>query len=208
MNNLPVLGEKNFDRWHVQMKALLGFQDVYEIATNGYQEPSASATEAQRSTYKDLKKKDCKALFLIHQCVNDANFEKIANATTSKEAWDILIKSYEGAEKIKKVKLQTLRRQYELLAMEETESVAEYFTKILTLTNQMKCCGEQIKEQLVIEKVLRTLTSKFDHIVVAIEESKDLTSFRLKELESSLEAHEQRYPWKPLYHSPNTMTSL
>ena len=66
MNNLPVLGEKNFDRWHVQMKALLGFQDVYEIVMSGYQEPSASATEAQRSTYKDLKKKDCKALFLIH----------------------------------------------------------------------------------------------------------------------------------------------
>lgn len=92
-----------------------------------------------------MKKKDCKALFLIHQCVNDANFEKIANATTLKEAWDILIKSYEGAEKIKKAKLQTLRRQYELLAMEETESVAEYFTMILTLTNQMKCYGEQIK---------------------------------------------------------------
>ena len=55
--------------------------------------------------------------------------------------------------------------------MEEIESVAEYFTKILTLTNQMKWCGEQIKEQLVIEKVLRTLISKFDHIVVAIEES-------------------------------------
>ena len=127
------------------MKALLGFQDVYEIVTSGYQEPSVSATEAQRSTYKDLKKKDCKALFLIHQCVNDANFEKIANATTLKEAWDILIKSYEGAEKIKKAKLQTLRRQYELLAMEETESVAEYFTMILTLTNQMKCYGEQIK---------------------------------------------------------------
>ena len=62
MNNLPVLGEKNFDRWHVQMKALLGFQDVYEIATNGYQEPSASATEAQRSTYKDLKKKRLQSL--------------------------------------------------------------------------------------------------------------------------------------------------
>ncbi|XP_028214926.1 uncharacterized protein LOC114396741 [Glycine soja] len=76
--------------------------------------------------------------------------------------------------------------------MEETESIAEYFTKILTLTNKMKCCGEQIKEQLVVEKVLRTLTSKFDHIVVAIEESKDLTSFKLEELQSSLEAHEQR----------------
>lgn len=56
----------------------------------------------------------------------------------------------------------------------------------------MKSCGEVVKDQSVIEKVLRTLIPKFDHIVVAIEESKDHETFKIEELQSSLEAHEQR----------------
>ncbi|CAL0302420.1 unnamed protein product [Lupinus luteus] len=137
-------------------------------------------------------KKDGKALFLIHQCVDGANFDKIEGAKTAKEAWDSLEKSHEGADKIKKVKLQTLRRKYELLQMEENESVSAYLAKILSLTNQMKACGKVFKVKFVIEKVLRTLTPKYDHIIVAIEESKDLENYKLEELQSSLEAHEQR----------------
>ncbi|XP_019418591.1 PREDICTED: uncharacterized protein LOC109329380 [Lupinus angustifolius] len=118
-------------------------------------------------------------------------FQEIAGAKTTKEAWDSLEKSYEGATKIKKVKLQTIRRKYELLQMEESETISDYLTKILTLTNQMKACGEEVRDQSVIEKVLRTLTPKYDHIVVAIEESKDLDAYKFEELQSSLEAHEK-----------------
>ena len=73
--------------------------------------------------------------------------------------------------------------------MERAEKIAEFFTRLTLLRNQMKACEEELKDQMLIEKVLRTLTPKFDHIVVAIEESKDLTSMRLEELQSSLEAH-------------------
>jgi hypothetical protein len=56
----------------------------------------------------------------------------------------------------------------------------------------MKNLGEQISDQMIIEKVLRTLNPQFDHIVVAIEESKDLSTMSVNELQGSLEAHEQR----------------
>ena len=55
-------------------------------------------------------KRDAKALFIIHQCVNADNFQKIRSIDTAKKTWDTLEKSYARDSKLKKVKLQTLRR--------------------------------------------------------------------------------------------------
>ncbi|KEH22209.1 hypothetical protein MTR_7g034340 [Medicago truncatula] len=49
---------------------------------------SANPTEVQRNAHREAKKKDCKALFYIHQCVDNKVFEKIGDVESSKEAWD------------------------------------------------------------------------------------------------------------------------
>ena len=81
--NLPVLNGKNYDRWRVQMKAIMGYQEVAEIVEEVYPTNTEGSTEAQKVLYRENKKKDCKAIVLIHQCINDAHFEKIAGAATS-----------------------------------------------------------------------------------------------------------------------------
>lgn len=45
---------------------------------------------------------------------------------------------------------------------------------MVVLTNQMKSRGESINDLQKIEKMLSSLTTKFDYIVVSIEESKNL----------------------------------
>ncbi|MCI85646.1 F-box protein, partial [Trifolium medium] len=49
------------------MKSLFGAQEVLEIVTDGYEELGANPTDAQRTTFRESKKKDCKALFYIQQ---------------------------------------------------------------------------------------------------------------------------------------------
>ena len=166
----------------------IGF--VCMVVQNGIEEPTASTPDAQRQVWKDLKKKDCKALFFLHQCVDSAHFEKIVAATTSKEAWDILAKACSGDDRLKKVKLNALKRQYELLQMEDNERICDYFTRLLRIVNQMQECGDRFKDQDLVEKAMRTLTPRFDGRVAAIEEARDLFKMKIEQLQASLEAHE------------------
>jgi len=76
--------------------------------------------------------------------------------------------------------------------MTEQETITDYFNRTQVVTNSMQACDEAMVDSKIVEKVLRTLTPKFDHIVVAIEESKDCENMTMEELENSLEAHEQR----------------
>ncbi|CAL0332600.1 unnamed protein product [Lupinus luteus] len=187
--NLHVLDGKNWNRWSIQMKAILGFQEIAEIVEEGFPELITEATEQQRLSYKENKRRDCKAMCLLHQCVDGAHFEKIAAAKSSQEAWRILENCKKGVDQLKKVRLQTMRRQYEIMQMEQSEKVAQFCNRIISHTNAMKACGEVMTDQTIMEKTLRTLIPSFDHIVVAIEESKRLEYLRIEELQGSLEAH-------------------
>jgi len=91
---------------------------------------------------------------------------------------------------VKQVKLQSYRRKYEMMQMEEDHKVSDYFSKMIEIMNLMKNCGENISGQMVVEKILKSLSQKFDFIVVAIQEEKDVKAMKIKELQSSLEAHE------------------
>ena len=78
------------------------------------------------------------------------------------------------------------------MQMENNEKIAEFLNIIISHMNVMKNCGEKISNQTIVEKILRTLNPKFDHIVVAIEESKKLKDLKVEEIQGSIEAHELR----------------
>ena len=56
--------------------------------------------------------------------------------------------------------------------------------------NDMRSNGETISETKVIEKILRTLIDWFDYVTATIDESKDLSTMAIDELQGFLETHE------------------
>jgi gag-polypeptide of LTR copia-type len=76
--------------------------------------------------------------------------------------------------------------------MNSTEGVSDYITRVQTVSNQLKRNGENLSEQRVLEKILRSLIDTFEDVVYAIDESKDLAELTVDELAGSLLAHEQR----------------
>ena len=104
---MPRFTKDNYENWCIRMKAILGSQDLWEIITIGYTTPQdeTSLSHAQKEVLQATKKKDQKALLLIHQCLDDAMLQKVASATTSKQTWDVLTTAHSGVQKVKKVRL-------------------------------------------------------------------------------------------------------
>jgi hypothetical protein len=65
-------------------------------------------------------------------------------------------------------------------------------TRIMGIVNQIRLIGETITDQRIVEKILRSLPTKFEMVVTAILESKDLSRFSTDELIGSLVTHETR----------------
>ena len=66
--------------------------------------------------------------------------------------------------------------------MKEGESISEYFSRVMSVSNKMWSNGETMRDHKVVQKILRTLTDKFTYIVVSIKESKDTNTMSVDEL--------------------------
>ena len=100
---LPRLMKTKYENWSIHMKALLGSQDAWEVVEEGFEEPKDTTgyTAKQNKALKELRSKDKAALYMLFRAVDESGFEKIARATTSKEAWDTLEKVFQGTDRVK-----------------------------------------------------------------------------------------------------------
>ena len=97
-----------------------------------------------------------------------------------------------GDEKVRTINLQTLSREFQNLKMIESEKIDKYCTKVMNIVNEMINHGDTISDQQIVEKILISVTEKYDYIVVITEEMKDLSKLSIKELVGSFRAHETR----------------
>ncbi|MCH84026.1 retrovirus-related Pol polyprotein from transposon TNT 1-94 [Trifolium medium] len=94
--------------------------------------------------------------------------------------------------KVKRAQLQALRREFEILEMQENKSMNDYFSRTLAIANRMTAQGETMEQLTIVEKIFRTLTPKFNYVACSIEESNDVNTLTVEGLQSSLVVQEQR----------------
>ncbi|RDX74343.1 hypothetical protein CR513_45924, partial [Mucuna pruriens] len=98
-----------------------------------------------------------------------------------------------GNDCVKKSMLNALRWEFEVLEMTDTKTITEYFARVMAVANKMRSNGENMPNSKVVEKILRTLTTRFTYVVVSIEESQDIEAMSIDELQSSLVVIEQKF---------------
>ena len=118
-----------------------------------------------------------RALNALFSAVTNEEFKKISFTETMKEAWTILLTTYEGTKAVKDSKLQRLTISFEEIKMEEDESFDEFYAKLKDIVNSAFNFGETILEPKIVRKVLKSLSERFHTKITAIKESKDMTRF-------------------------------
>ena len=79
-----------------------------------------------------------------------------------------------------------MRGGFESLQMKSLESIFDYYhTTIMVIVNQMRRNGEALTDARIIERILRSLDPKFDFVVIAIEESKEVDKLMVDHLMAS-----------------------
>jgi len=185
----------HYDHWFMLMENFLRSKEYWSLIEDGIPTviEGVQPTPAQMKAIEDAKLKDFKAKNYLFQSIDRSILETILNKDSAKSIWDSLKMKYQGTTRVQRAQQQTLQREFEMLNMKAGESVTAYFAHSMTVVNKMRSNGaKNLTDLTIIEKILRSMTSKFDYVVCSIEESKDLDVISIDELQSSLVVHEQR----------------
>ncbi|KAL4564518.1 hypothetical protein LXL04_028582 [Taraxacum kok-saghyz] len=117
------------------MKVLFGSQGLWDIVEVGFEEPDDIdiITDEKDEELILLRKQDNKALYHIYQAIDEVIFESISATQSSKEAWDMLYRTYRGEEKVKIVRLQMVRCEFDGLRMKDSETIKEFYNRTILL---------------------------------------------------------------------------
>ena len=113
----------------------LGF-DIWTSVLDGYIAPK---DKARPSTSDEIKTCENNAIAMnaLLAGLNEIEFYKVMNYSTSKEIWHKLATMYHGDSKAQKEKIQSLRGQFERLRMQEEENIGGYFQSVEEVVNTM-----------------------------------------------------------------------
>jgi hypothetical protein len=76
--------------------------------------------------------------------------------------------------------------------MKEDENIVAYFLRFDETVNAIMGLGEEIKESVIVQKVLRSRLVIFDPKISALDERADLNSISMDELHGIFTAYEMR----------------
>nr|GEV84249.1 putative ribonuclease H-like domain-containing protein [Tanacetum cinerariifolium] len=124
----------------LKMKTYLKSQGLWKVVETDESPPALkkNPTVAQLRSYETGSLKKDKALTCLHSGIADQIFTSIIDLETSKAVWDKLQETFDGTDRVKVVRLLTLKREFELLRMKDDELVKEDSARMMDAVNQMR----------------------------------------------------------------------
>jgi len=177
----PVFDGINYQSWLVHMEAYLKANDLWEVIENEYEVPllPASPTISQMKSHKEKKQRNSKAKVGLFAAVSSTIFTIIMMLKIGKKIWDFLKQEYEGNERVKGMHVLNLVREFEIQRMKDLETIKNYFDRLLSIANKIRLLGTTFDDSRIVQKILVTISERFEVTISSLENTKDLSSITL-----------------------------
>ncbi|XP_010513200.1 PREDICTED: uncharacterized protein LOC104789161 [Camelina sativa] len=147
----------------IDMEAWFAVEDGWSHPTEKNEEGEMVPKHRKKWTVKEKaeSKHNSQALSVIFKSLPRAIFNQVQGCEAAKEAWDILVVMFEGTSRVKRTRLDNLASDFENLHMTETESVADYSSRLSGIAQEAVVLGKRYKDKKLVKKFLRSLPNKF-----------------------------------------------
>jgi len=181
----PTLTTTNYTSWSIRVQAIMEEQGWGEVVEPPEGSSAVKQTEA-------VAGKDKKVRAHLFQCLSDELLMQVAKKKTGKEVWDSLKARFVGAERVKDVRLQTLKAEFDALKMKDEETVDQFAGKLTEMSVRYGNLGGSLEDSEMVKKLFDTVPDRFLNVVAGIEQFYDLKTLAFDEAVGRLKAFEER----------------
>src|SRR5215216_973340 len=207
----PYFDGTNFASWKHNMKMhILGHNPavwaIVCISLQGefFEDGREPNHEASTEELKMLQY-NAQACDILFNGLCPKEFDKISRLENAKEIWHTLVDMHEGTESIKESKLDVLQSQLDKFKMKDGEGVAEMYSRLALITNEIAGLGsEEMTDKFIIKKILRALDGKYDTVCTFIQMMPNYKDLEPTEVIGRIVAHEMSLKDKEELHNKSS----
>ena len=181
-----------FHTWQVKVKGYLMRKGLWSVIATEVEDE----TQLSRAQQRELQIKDEKALGILLTSVADEIIHHLDQATTSKNAWEILERTFGAKSKHSKI---SLKMQLYGLTMQNNESLSSLVNRLKSICTQLSYIECNIEEEDKIAVLLKSLPLHYDNIVTVLKEKEPIPS--LESIVHSLQKDEKKHTHQEVAHN-------
>jgi len=138
--------EVRWSLWSDQRSFLIWWRRVIQSQMKARYSQLVNSNGWQHRSWRTVKN-------YLFQSIDRTILETMLKKKTSKEIGDSMRRKYQGSTRVKRAQLQAVRRDFEILQMQEKGWMNDYIGKVMSLASQMRMHGDSITDVAGVEKI-------------------------------------------------------
>ncbi|KAL3687453.1 hypothetical protein R1sor_013762 [Riccia sorocarpa] len=178
-----LVGSANYATWKWQMQSFLESEDLWEVVVNS--DDSSDDSDDEASTKRRRRRQ--KAFSILKRSFHKDVMPYLLETETPNQCWKVLQTMYE----VKNIatRLATFRSFCDL-KMEPTATSTEFMANVRKVIYQMTQYGDRPPDEMIVERILSALPSKYDGLKRAVGSEQRMPS--IEELAGRLQLEDDR----------------